>query len=183
MAFAQNTLSKTKNYLKFTSLSKMTSIPASFIWEYSHPRGSMAKWLTPGAGFELSRPGYKSRSGHKEELFLVAIQVLVAGWGLSYGGIFLYAQTWMITLWIIGLALHPENSKKDQNLHFLPLSETNSITVTFTWEGSPELSSSDMLVNSLMLCLQPAEILTCFLSVSFSVPFCKPQCSIILGHQ
>ena len=47
----------------------------------------------------------------------------------------------MITLWIIGLALHPENSKKDQNLHFLPLSETNSITVTVTWESSPELFS------------------------------------------
>ena len=77
----------------------------------------------------------------------------------------------MITLWIIGLALHPENCKKDQNLHFLPLSETNSVTVTFTWKGSPELSSSDMLVNSLMLCLQSAEILTCFLSVLFSVPF------------
>ena len=94
-----------------------------------------------------------------------------AGWELPYGGIFLYAQTWMISLWIIGLALHPENCKKDQNLHFLPLSETNSTPVTFTWEASPELSSSDILVNSVMLCLQSAEILTCFLSVLFSVPF------------
>ena len=94
-----------------------------------------------------------------------------AGWELPYGGIFLYAQTWMISLWIIGLALHPENCKKDQNLHFLPLSETNSTPVTFTWEASPELSSSDILVNSLMLCLQSAEILTCFLFVLFSVLF------------
>ena len=52
----------------------MTSIPAPFIWEYSHPRGSMAKWLMPGAGFQLCRPDYKSCSGHKQELFLVAIQ-------------------------------------------------------------------------------------------------------------
>ena len=163
----------------------MTSIPAPFIWEYSHPRGSMAKWLTPGAGFQLCRPGDKSRSDHKQELFLVAIQPLLAsaGWELPYGGIFLYAQTWMISLWIIGLALHPENCKKDQNLHFLPLSETNSITVTFTWDGSPELSSSDMLVNSLMLCLQSAEILTCFLSVLFSVPFASHNVVIVLGHQ
>ena len=154
----------------------MTSIPAPFIWEDSHPRSSMAKWLTPGAGFQLFRPGYKSPSDHKQELFLVVFgsnptPLPSAGWELPYGGIFLYAQTWMISLWIIGLALHPENCKKDQNLHFLPLSETNSNPVTFTWEASPELSSSDILVNSVMLCLQSAEILTCFLSVLFSVPF------------
>ena len=89
----------------------------------------------------------------------------------------------MIPLWIIGLALHPENCKKDQNLHFLPLSETNSTPVTFTWEVSPELSSSDILVNSVMLCLQSAEILTGFLSVLFSVPFASHNVVIVLGHQ
>ena len=52
---------------------------------------------------------------------------------------FIYAQPWAIPKWANNSDLRPKHFKRDQSLHFTPLSETMSIPITFIWESPPEV--------------------------------------------
>ena len=43
------------------------------------------------------------------------------------------------------MTLRPKHFKRDQSLHFTPLSETMSIPITFIWEFPPGWGAKDVL--------------------------------------
>ena len=45
----------------------------------------------------------------------------------------------------ITMTLRPKHFKRDHSLHFTPLSETMSISITFIWEFPPGWGAKDVL--------------------------------------